>query len=214
MPTVSIKTSTYNVPTPILAEFWQSLETQTFTDWELVLVDDGSTQSDGIAELDRIAQDPRVTFVRLAENVGTGAARNVALAHCRADLVAIADSDDLLLPDWLASQVAYMDAHPDVHICGCQLESFSHETGKPRGRTNHPPVVTPEVVQAQADAGQIWFINHGGSIYRRDAVLALGGYNPTLRRGQDFDLWMRAHRAGLVIHNQPDVLYRYRRGHQ
>jgi cellulose synthase/poly-beta-1,6-N-acetylglucosamine synthase-like glycosyltransferase len=128
--------------------------------------------------------------------------------------VAIADSDDLLLPDWLASQVAYMDAHPDVHICGCQLESFSHETGKPRGRTNHPPVVTPEVVQAQADAGQIWFINHGGSIYRRDAVLALGGYNPTLRRGQDFDLWMRAHRAGLVIHNQPDVLYRYRRGHQ
>lgn len=206
---VSVMTIAHNTPPALLRQAWESLCAQTLGDWRLVLVDDGSTRDDTLAELAAIATDPRVLHRRLPENVGQAVARNAALELCQADLVAILDSDDIALPDWLARQVAYMDAHPEVHICGCQIEAFQ---GKAiLGRTTHPALITQAVIQAQAAKSFLWFLNNPGVIYRRKAILALGGYNPSLRRGEDFDLWMRAHRAGLVIHNQLDILYYYRR---
>lgn len=209
---VSIVTAAYNTPAPILLECWESIVGQTLSDWELLLVDDGSTDIETIAALAQIGQDPRVRLIRLTENRGLAAALNVCLCECRTELAARIDTDDIALPAWLERQVAYMDAHPEVAICGCQLESFMHGTGKVLGATNHPPIITSEVIAEQARSGRgIWFINHPGVIYRTEAIRSLGGYNPSLRRGQDFELWMRAFHAGLRIHNQPDVLCRYRR---
>lgn len=209
--TFAVLTSVYDTPARLLVECWESLAAQTFKDWHWMVADDGSTDPETIAELDRLAGDPRATLLRLPENRGPGAARNAGLAAIRSDLVAVLDSDDLAESNWLESQAEYMDAHPEVDICGCQIAFFRDSTGETFAQSHHPPVVTRDVFDAQAARGFIWFVNNGGTIFRRPKILALNGYHPTLRRGEDGDLWVRAFQAGLVIHNQPNVLYRYRR---
>ena len=211
---IAVLTSVYNTPAGLLAECWESLAAQTFTQWRWMLVDDGSTDPATIAELDRLAADPLVTLLRLPENRGPGAARNAGLAQIETDLVAVLDSDDLAEPEWLESQADYMEARPEVDVCGCQIAFFRDSTGETFAQSHHPPRVTQGVFAEQARRGFIWFVNNGGTIFRRRKILAVGGYHATLRRGEDGNLWIRAVQANLVIHNQPDVLYRYRRGHQ
>lgn len=209
MPTVSVMMLCYNTPAEHLQQAWVSLQAQTFTDWEMILADDASTDPGTVAALETIARDSRVKSRRLEENVGQARARNVALESCTADLVAILDSDDIALPDWLDRQIAYMAANAHVTICGCQIEVFLGT--EVLGKTNHPAEITREAIRHQAGRGFIWFLNNPGVVYRLAPIVELGGYDPTLRRGEDYNLWMRAFEAGLVIHNQPDVLMRYRR---
>jgi hypothetical protein len=206
---VSILMSVYNTPADYLRESWESIQAQTCRHWELVLVDDGSTDRATVAEIDRIAADPRVRLLRLPANTGLAAALNAGLPHCRSDLVARMDADDVMLPGRLALQVAYLRAHPDVAILGAQIQA--DRDGKLFPPTSHPAVITRAIIDGQRAAGPkgIWFVNHPTVIFRRAAIQALGGY-PVHRVAQDLALWLRAFRAGLVIHNLPDVVLRYR----
>jgi hypothetical protein len=205
---VSILMPVFDTPVAYLADCWESIKQQTFREWELVLVDDGSRAPETIAEIDRIAGDPRVVLIRLDENQGITAALNVGLKQCRAKLIARMDSDDKMLPTRLERQFAYMQTHPDVTFLGTQSQAFEWEGDRVYSPTRHPEQVTNEIVEHQRTNSQIFFLNHPTVMFRPQAVINLGGY-PNYRIAQDLGLWLRAIRAGLKIHNLPTVELRY-----
>ncbi|HEU4874609.1 MAG TPA: glycosyltransferase [Pyrinomonadaceae bacterium] len=204
---VSILMPVFDTPAAWLSECWDSIREQTFREWELVLVDDGSRAVETIAEIDRIARDPRVVLIRLDENEGISRALNVGLSKCRADLVARMDSDDTMLPTRLQRQVAYLRAHPDVTVLGTQMQELLDE---PVLSPRHPEHVTDEYIEHQRNTSSIWFLNHPTVMLLRREVMNLGGY-PEYRVAQDLGLWLKVFRAGLKIHNLSSVELNYRR---
>ena len=206
---ISILMPVFDTPPAYLAECWESIRAQTFREWELVLVDDGSTATKTIAEIDRIAKDPRVVLIRLDKNQGIAFALNTGLARCRGKLVARMDADDKMMSTRLERQFVYLRAHPDVTVLGTQLQGIEWETNQLHPPTEHPEQVTDEYIRHQRDTSEIWFLNHPTAMLRRREVMNLGGY-PTYRVAQDLGLWLKIVKAGLKIHNLPTVELHYR----
>ncbi len=148
---ISILMPVFNTPAAYLAECWESIRAQTFREWELVLVDDGSRAAETIVEIDRIAADPRVVLIRLDENHGIAAALNEGLSRCRGKLVARMDADDKMMPTRLQRQFDYLSSHSDVTILGTQLQSIDWETNKLHPPTKHPERGHGRVHQAPTD---------------------------------------------------------------
>ena len=172
-------------------------------------MDDGSRSAETIAELDRIAEDPRVVLIRLDENQGIATALNLGLSRCRGELVARMDADDKMLPTRLERQFAYLQTHTDVSILGTQLQSIDWETEKLLTPTKHPQEVTDEFIQHQRNTSEIWFPNHPTVMLRRSEVMNLGGY-PQYRIAQNLGLWLKVAKASFKIHNLPTVEVHYR----
>ena len=207
---ISILMPVFDTQPAYLAECWESIRAQTFREWELVLVDDGSLAAETIAEIDRIADDPRVVLIRLDENQGIAPALNLGLRRCRTNLVARMDSDDVMMPTRLERQFVYMQAHSDVTVLGTQIQAIDWETDRPVFEpTNHPEQITEDYVNHQRITSEIFFLNHPSVMLRRSDVITLGGY-PKYRVAQDLGLWLKVVMAGLKIHNLPTVEVHYR----
>jgi glycosyltransferase involved in cell wall biosynthesis len=205
---VSVLMPVFDTLAAYLAECWESIRAQTFREWELVLVDDGSRAADTIAELDRIAEDPRVVLIRLEKNQGIAPALNLGLSRCRAELVARMDGDDKMMPTRLERQFAYLRTHSDVTVLGAQLQMIDMEE-QLQPPTEHPEQVTDEYIKHQHKTSGIWFVNHPAVMLRRSEVINQGGY-PTYRTAEDLGLWLKLAKAGLKIHNLPTVEVHYR----
>jgi glycosyltransferase involved in cell wall biosynthesis len=207
---ISILMPVFDTQPAYLAECWESIRAQTLREWELVLVDDGSRATQTIAEIDRIARDPRVVLIRLDENQGIARALNLGLSLCRANLVARMDSDDTMLPTRLERQFVYMQAHSDVTVLGTQIQAIDWETDRPIFEpTKHPEQITEDYLNHQRINSEIFFLNHPSVMLRRSEVINLGGY-PKYRVAQDLGLWLKVVMAGLKIHNLPTVEVHYR----
>ncbi|MGH8697182.1 MAG: glycosyltransferase family 2 protein, partial [Burkholderiales bacterium] len=129
-PLVTIGMPVYNAART-LAVALASIERQTFRDWELVIVDDGSR--DATEEvLGRIA-DPRIRVVRDGRNLGLAARLNEIVATAQGEYFARMDADDVAYPARLAAQVDFLAAHPEVDLAGCGALVFG-EGGEPLGR--------------------------------------------------------------------------------
>jgi hypothetical protein len=205
---VSILMPVFDTLAEYLAECWESIRAQTFREWELVLVDDGSRAADTIAEIDRIARDPRVVLIRLEQNQGIAPALNLGLSRCRAELVARMDGDDRMMSTRLERQFAYLRTHSDVTVLGAQLQMIDLQE-RLQPPTEHPEQVTHEYIKHQYDTSGIWFLNHPAVMLRRSDVMNQGGY-PMYRTAEDLALWLKLAKAGLKIHNLPTVELHYR----
>jgi glycosyltransferase involved in cell wall biosynthesis len=206
---VSILMPVFETPAAYLADCWESIRAQSFREWELVLVDDGSRAAETIAEIDRIARDPRVVLIRLDENQGIAPALNQGLSRCRGKLVARMDADDKMMPTRLQRQFSYLQTHADVTVLGAQFQAIDWETARLYSPTDHPEQITEEFILHQRNTSEIWFINHPTVMLRRDEVMKLGGY-PNYRVAQDLGLWLKVIKAGLKIQNLPTVELLYR----
>ena len=219
MPTVSLITPCFNRE-KYIAETVASVCAQTFTDWEYLIIDDGSTDG-SVGVIERLAaEDPRIRFVA-QKNQGKARTCNRALAEAQGRYVAILDSDDLYKPDKLARQVAYLEAHPEAGMVYCGTELID---GEGRRLPDHEEMdfrrygVGPDgrrVLVGDEDvhlfpylvvADCIPFLTH---LMRRDAALSLGPIDPDLWPGEDWDFWLRFSRRH-EIHKLPDVLTSYR----
>ena len=201
-PRVSVVLPVYNGGA-FLAQALDSVLAQTLRDFELIAIDDGSTDASG-GILDRTAQaDNRVTVVRQT-NAGIIAALNRGIALARGEFIARMDADDVCHPERLARQVAFLDARPEIAVVGCAV-TLIDEAGKRIREVEYPE--TPEAVAAFLDTGAP--LAHPTVMMRRAAVLAVAGYRDAYKHAEDYDLWLRmAERYRMA--NLPERLLLYR----
>ena len=178
-----------------------SVLAQSHACWELVVVDDAS--SDGTAELvARAARaDTRIRLIRLERRVGPGPARNVALADLRGAFVAFLDSDDMWLPDKLERQLRFMREH-GVAFCIHGYRMID-EHGQERGRA----IAVPERVDYELLLRHT-IIAPVTVLLDRERVGPLE--MPDLPQHEDLVLWFTILKRGIVAHGMPDELARYR----
>ena len=200
-PAVSVVLAVYNGGV-FLKEALDSIFTQTFTDFELVVVDDAST--DGTAAILSEYDDARLMCVRNRENVGQTRSLNRGLRLARGVLIARHDADDVSHPDRLRRQVEAMESRPQLVLLGTAYERIDRE-----GRVLdvvRPPTKNA-ALQERLEEGNIFC--HGSVMMRREPLEAVGGYNNYFSVTQDYDLWLRLAERGM-IGNLPDTLYRFR----
>ena len=181
-----------------------SVLAQTCTDFELIVVDDGST--DGGPAIVRSYDDPRVQLVTLPVAGGISRALQAGLAVSTAALVARMDADDVSLPDRFAAQVAFLAAHPGVVAVGVTPILIDQDGGQYRPY----PLLTRDAELRRCLTVKGPFC-HGSVLMRRTALDAAGGYRSEQEPAEDYGLWIRLAAHGHLA-NLPRALYRLRVG--
>lgn len=192
-PLVSVITAVYNGEQYLHAAL-ESLFAQDYERFESIVIDDGS--EDGTAE---IARSFPVRYER-QDNQGAAAARNRGIALARGDLVAYLDSDDLLPPNKLSTQSAYLVANPDV---GCVLG---------RQELMLEGVDEPEWLQRDLVYGDLDGIPLVSAMVRKRVLDEVGGFDTSFAFAEDRDLFVRLREHGVRIEVLPDIMV-YRRFH-
>lgn len=203
-PAISVVAAAYNAER-YLAEMVESFLAQTFKDFELIVVDDGST--DATAEiLARYArQDARVKPVPI-EHAGIVGAANAGLERAQCELIARADSDDIAMPDRLEKQLAYLNAHPECVAVGSRM-LLIEPYGSPLCVSDH--ALTHEEIDAGLMRGGGWCMPQPAAMVRRDAVMRVGMYRKAYEWSEDLDLFLRLAEVGKLA-NLPEPLVKYR----
>jgi glycosyltransferase involved in cell wall biosynthesis len=202
-PNVSVLMSVYNGE-KFLREAVDSILAQTYTDFEFVIINDGS--KDSTAEILASYSDPRLKILNI-ENLGLPAALNYGLEHCSADLVMRMDADDVAYPHRFAAQLADWEkaGQPDVFGSGAD---YIDEDGRDLWSFT-VPLDDASIKAAILLKGGVMAIMHPTLLLRKEAVLACGAYDPYFKNGQDYDLWLRM-TAHCRFGNSPQRLLRYR----
>ena len=190
-----------------LTQSVESILGQTFLDFELIVVDDCST--DGTLALLRSYNDPRLRIVPNERNMGVVGARNRAMAVARGDLIAAFDADDVSLPTRLAKQVAYLDSHPAVALVG--TGSFYLEHGQIRAGkriANPTPMLLRWLMHVDNPLGHPTLM-YRASVVRRLGALLLEDY----KYAEDFEFSHRVLTMGEIGYiDEPLILYRRHAG--
>ena len=175
-----------------------SVLAQTLQDFEIIIVDDGSTDTATRETLARLGA-PGTTVLTTA-NRGLPAARNHAARHASGEFYCALDADDKLAPTWFEKAVGVLERQPDMMFVSHWLETFGDErwTWTPE-RCDLPSLLARNAV-------------NGAALVRRRAFEAVGGYNEDMREGcEDWDFWLRLVEAGFHGTIIPEVLFYYRR---
>lgn len=180
----------------------QSVFAQTFRDWELILVDDGST--DGSLGIARSVSDPRMRIVSDGRNRGIGARLNEISTLARGPFLARMDADDMMHPERLARQVRFLEADPAVDVVGTGFFSIDAKDQVIGVRGDKPLQLTPEGVLRSGVLG------HPTVMGRRGWFLA-NRYDERFLRAQDRELWCRTV-GHATMANIPAPLFFYREG--
>jgi glycosyltransferase involved in cell wall biosynthesis len=200
-PAVSVVMAAYN-GAALIGETLDSLWAQSFADFEVVVVDDCST--DATRDLLAACHDPRLRVIHAEHNAGPVRSRNRAFAEARGRYVAGLDQDDICLPDRFARQVAYLDAHPGIALVAATAAVL--EDGSVTSSIKSP-VTTPALVE-----WLLWIENPlvwSTVMLRRDAVPSGDFTRPDFLYAEDFDLYHRIARAGGIARiDDPLLLYR------
>ncbi|TCZ52907.1 methyltransferase, TIGR04325 family [Roseicella aquatilis] len=211
VPRVSVVLPAYN-HAPFVAQAIESVLSQSFDDFELIITDDGST--DGTADRIRTFSDPRIRFEALPVNGGYSSALNASLARTRGELVALHCSDDIFLPGKLERQVAFLDGNPEVAAV------FGKPVFVDKDTRPYPPHGNPFHGSFIDDPGSrsAWLrffllrgnaLCHPTALVRRAVFDEVGEYDPLLVQLQDYDLWVRVCAAHEIrVLDEPLIGYR------
>ena len=213
-PLVSVIMPTYNTARYVQESIDSVLE-QDYPSIQLIVIDDGSTDD----TVDIIRRYGERVVLLTQQNQGAAVARNAGLAAAEGEYIAFLDSDDVWLPGKLSDQVAYLETHPDIGmVYSCWQTWQPDDTGQlppaetfvPKHQNQIPPGIIAE--------GSGWLYNRllFGSllhtitvIARRSLIHEVGDFDVTLKRGQDYDYWLRASRV-TEIHQLDRVFALYR----
>jgi glycosyltransferase involved in cell wall biosynthesis len=180
-----------------------SVLAQTFSDFELVIVDDSST--DNSPSILESFDDPRVQIIRHESNRGAALSRNHALSVARGELIAIMDADDVCASSRLSRQVAFLDANPLVGLVGCGIYDNIDATGAVLS-TSYLPTDNKTIQQALL---QEWCFLHPSIMFRRELLDLAGGYRKAFEPAEDHDFVLRI-LEHCHAHNLDERLVSYR----
>lgn len=188
-----------------LREALDSILAQTFAGFEFIIIDDGSSDNTWSILRNYAAQDSRIVLMRNETNVGLAASLSGGLELAQSEYIARMDADDISLPERLATQVAFLDEHPDIGVVGCAACVIDAE-GSPARVTDLP---TMHGLILWSLCFHSPFV-HPSVVFRKSVIERVGGYDDTLLVNQDRDLWQRLSSV-TRFENLPDVLLLYRR---
>jgi glycosyltransferase involved in cell wall biosynthesis len=201
---VSVIIPAYNA-TSYIVEALESVFAQTYAAYQVVVVNDGSPDTEALEEALRPYRD-RITYV-VQENRGLSGARNSGLRVATGDMIALLDADDIWLPNYLEEQVEYLQAHTDCDMVYCDALFF--------GASVHDGVKYMDLCPSEGDATAAAIISRRCHVFvsvtARTRVLTQLGFDETLRSCEDFDCWIRLTAAGYKIGYQRKILVRYRK---
>ena len=211
-PAISVIVPAYNTAATI-GECIDSILAQTFTDFELIIADDGST--DNTCEIISRYKDPRMRLLRREHDFI--ATLNTLLYEAKGKYIARIDADDVMMPDRLRLQYEYMEAHPEVAVVGGGMEFFSDKRFAFLGKTPGNEEKTKEEKIGKAHAVTAYDLLDSCGIYNPTSMIRSGvlrRYGLKYEQGyicaQDFRLWADMIKHDLIIHNIENVLTRYR----
>jgi len=184
-----------------LSDAIDSILRQSFRDFELIIVDDASTD-ESVAIIERY-KDPRIRLLRCTERLKLAGALNLGLDHARGEYVARMDADDISLPRRLEIQVQHMNLHPKIGICGTWIRYFGGSSQAVLKRPIGYEEIRAFTIVDTPFAHPTVMLRH--SMMDRHQLRFNGSYYPT----EDFELWVRAMRC-FPVENLPQVLLRYR----
>ena len=199
---VSVIVPVYNCD-KFIAETIECVCAQTYSNWEMLLVDDCSP--DGSAEIitSYAARDERIRYIKLPENSGAAVARNTGLSHANGRYIAYLDADDLWRPQKLERQLAFMSANGVFFTC-CDYDKI-REDGSSLGKVVHmPKTFTYEQLLRNT------IIQTVGVVVDRCGVNDELMNMPNVRRGQDMATWLQILKSGVRFMGQNEVLASYR----
>ena len=179
-----------------------SIIAQSYTDWELVMCDDGSRdRTYEIAESYRKKYPDRIVLLQNETNQGLSVTLNKCLRAASGSLIARQDADDVSLPERLEKQVAYLSEHAECAFISCGI--FANDGTGQIGVRDYPPC--PDA-KGFMTSGQFF---HAPAMFRREALERIGGYSedPKLLRVEDYNLWTRLYAAGYRGDNIQEPLY-------
>jgi glycosyltransferase involved in cell wall biosynthesis len=199
MPSVSILMPVYNAE-PYLSEAIQSMLNQTYADFELIILDDCST--DRSAEVVQTFSDARIVYHRNEVNSGLANNLNTGLKLATGKYIARMDGDDISLPHRLQTQVDFLESHPDIDLCSCAMQMF--------GADNQLWIRDRDPEQVKITMMFYSAVLHASSVFRRDVFEKNNlYYKQETFPAEDYDLWARAAFFCRMV-NLPDVMYLYR----
>jgi GT2 family glycosyltransferase len=201
-PLISILTPVFDTPVPWLREAVESVLAQVYENWELVLIDDGSTDKEMLRALPGLAGgDGRIRLVRLGSHQGISAALNRGLELANGEWVTFLDHDDILEPDALFENVKWLQQHPALDLIYSDEDKLTEQGFD-------SPILKP-------DWSPDFFLSCNYLCHmiflRRDLVREVGGFQSQFDGSQDYDLLLRVSERTDRIHHIPRVLYHWRR---
>ncbi|MGF1677384.1 MAG: glycosyltransferase family 2 protein [Rivularia sp. (in: cyanobacteria)] len=186
IPKVSVIVPAYNV-SKYIKETLISLEQQTFSDFEALIVDDGSTDNTATIVRQICQRDSRFQLLQKS-NGGLSSARNYGIRHARGEYIALLDGDDIYHQDKLATHIARLYSQSDVGVVYSASRTI-RDDGKPMFITLSGKPVHPNPVVALLCKN---FVGHGSNaVFRRCLIDEVGDFNENLRSWEDVDLWLR-----------------------
>ncbi len=200
---VSVVMGVYNPVRSHFLEAVQSIQRQTYTDWEMLIIDDGSSEETTHWMQKIIQPDKRIRYIYLKKNMGLGAALNIGIYKSRGQYIARMDADDISHVERLKIMVDFMDAHPQYQWVGSVADLYDENVW---GRH-----LVPEKPERKSFLPYSPYI-HPSVMFRKSILMENGGYctSKETRRCEDYELFMRLHRKGYKGYNLQRSLLLYR----
>lgn len=201
MPLVSIIMSEYNTPKELLIESIKSMINQSYTNFELLLIDDcGNTNVD---EVVREINDNRIIVIKNPQNMGLVKSLNKGLNYAKGKYIIRMDTDDFSYPNRIEKQVEFIEKHPEYSVVSSNIDFYDGE--KIFANTKFSGEVTKEIALSGGTP-----IAHPSVIARRDDLLSVaGGEYPDYKRCEDYALWLELLINGYRLFVMNDILLRY-----
>lgn len=201
--TVSIVMGIYNCA-PTLKEAVQSIQAQTYANWELIMCDDGSSDNTYEIACDLAKTDSRIMVLKNSQNMGLNYTLNKCLEYATGEYIARMDGDDISVPERFEKQVALLESQDEYDIVSSSIIMFD-EDGE-WGRTQAKEYPTAEDVVLYSP------ICHAAVMMRKECMDTVHGYtvDPRLLRVEDVNLWIKLYAAGYRCCNIKEPLYKVR----
>lgn len=203
-PKLSVIIPAYNIA-GFIKETLDSVFAQTYKNFEVILVNDGSNDTKEL-ESALAPYFDRIVYAR-QKNLGASQARNTAICLAQGKLLAFLDGDDLWLPEFLSSQVEFLEKN-NLDMVYCDARLFGEPLFEGRNYMKTAPsngkVTTESLISAQCN------VITSGTVLKKDCVVSLNMFDTKLPRMQDFDLWFRMAKNGAKIGYQKTILIKYR----
>jgi len=201
---VSIVMSAYNCES-FLKQALDSIMNQSYTEFELILIDDASTDSTKIIIQNFAGKYSRISAIYNDVNQGLTANLNTAISLAKGEYIARMDADDISLPSRIQKQIKFLDEHPEIDLVGSaayDINEYGEEI-----QLRQSPNLHDDIIALLPKANPI---THSTVMFRKESFASIGYYNEAYRTTQDYDMWFRAAGKGLKFHNLQEILLKYR----